>query len=128
MSELRKEHAGEKRNSTSYGAITICEEAPDHLSNFKRVKIYWNAKKASLEDSNFIIKYLKTLKKEHKRGRLYEVVWYYQQDGDELMDMGWDLACLLDMRFVFKNYMRENLMTFAIGDYASFFKSSAGNY
>jgi len=49
------------------------------------------------------------------------VVWYYQKDGDELMDMGWDLACLLEMRFIFKNYIRENLMSFAFSEYGSYF-------
>ena len=122
MSELRDPVSN--RHSTSYGSVTICEERPAHLTNFKRIKIYWNAKSATLKDSNFIIKFLRDLKAEYKNGKFYEVIWYYQKDGDELMEMGWDLSCLLDMRFVFKNYMRENFLNFAINDFSKYFKAS----
>ena len=90
----------------SIGTASICaeKEANSHES-YHSIKIYWSDMDTSFEEAQFLLSILKSVKQDIIEGKAFNVFWYYRNSRQ--LEMGWDIASLLDLRFTFRHIERE---------------------
>lgn len=87
--------------------ITAEKEANSHAS-YHHIIVHWSHDSGTLEELYFVLKTLKSIKRDLSKGNPMTIDWVY--DHPTQLDMGWDIARLLNLSFTFKKSESDDVV------------------